>query len=695
MNMIASLKALLFASTPVGATGKAETSAVPDGTADFAAMIDAARLAPNGSPAAASDPQGHGAQPLAMPQTSMPDPGDNAPLPDAPAVNAPVPTDGDALPLPAAARAVPPSPSAPIAAAPKPHAPSPLPITQPSDDPQTAPPAPAAPMQSVAQLLVAAHIAPTEAAVIGPQQTPAPAIAPSDAMPVTDTDAEPSDIDAERPEQPDAPPQPPAMATMPLPAAPLPVTPVSDTPANPAPKAEHHAIPEQGTPMPAPAPAIAPSEAMPVTDADAEPSDIEAARPEQPDAPPQPSAMVMMPPPAAPLPATLPQQSPDVPPASSPATVQPAVAPAVTIQPVGDQPQSIADLIAEQPAAPIAPATPTGNGADPAAVPAAIAPVPGQAAPLAIAPTPLDATATGTVTVPSPILAPDPAPTLPEPASDPAPIINAANMSSSLSARAEALSLLQLARQHMARQSAPSPAAGGDTAPADAPVAAITDAMPGAIDPAVPAPAAPPLTIPTVAPALPAVDLSATLGAQVVDMGVSGQWIDSLARDIAGLSANGAQGRFQISSDQLGPIDVSIRQGIDGAAVSLTVSSDIAEAALRQDSDRLRLDAALSAVRISEMKIERAPHVGDAARSDPSSQQQPSQQQQGQHNGPSANWQGAGQGIGQGMGQSQQQGRWQQRENIALAHKAGGDPAVLNHEQTGDTASQAIRARYA
>ena len=346
---------------------------------------------------------------------------------------------------------------------------------------------------------------------------------------------------------------------------------------------------------------------------------------------------------------------------------------------------------AEQPAAPIASATPTGNAADPAAVPAAIAPVPGQAAPLAIAPRPLDATATGTVTVPSPILAPDPAPTLPEPASDPAPIINAANMSSSLSARAEALSLLQLARQHMARQSAPSPAAGGDTAPADAPVAAITDAMPRAIDPAVPAPAAPPLTIPTVAPALPAVDLSATLGAQVVDMGVSGQWIDSLARDIAGLSANGAQGRFQISSDQLGPIDVSIRQGIDGAAVSLTVSSDIAEAALRQDSDRLRLDAALSAVRISEMKIERAPHVGDAARSDPSSQQQPSQQQQGQHNGPSANWRGAGQGTGQ----SQQQGRWQQRENIALAHKAGGDPAVLNHEQTGDAASQAIRARYA
>ncbi|MBJ7444240.1 MAG: flagellar hook-length control protein FliK, partial [Sphingobium sp.] len=206
-----------------------------------------------------------------------------------------------------------------------------------------------------------------------------------------------------------------------------------------------------------------------------------------------------------------------------------------------------------------------------------------------------------------------------------------------------------------------------------------------------PTQAAPPLTIPTVAPALPAVDLSATLGAQVVDMGVSGQWIDSLARDIAGLSANGAQGRFQISSDQLGPIDVNIRQGVDGAAISLTVSSDMAEAALRQDSDRLRLDAGLSAVRISEVKIERAPQSSDAGRSDQSPQQQSGQQQSGQQNGPSANWQGAG----QGMGQSQQQGRWQPRENIALAHKAGGDPAVLNHEQTGDPASQAIRARYA
>jgi len=285
-----------------------------------------------------------------------------------------------------------------------------------------------------------------------------------------------------------------------------------------------------------------------------------------------------------------------------------------------------------------------------------------------------------------------PAPAMAAAAPDTPPIETSVTMSNSVSAKAEALSLLQFVRHHMTRN--PASPAGDSTGPTDAPVTAVTDRTPSAAEPVATAPvvAPPPLQAPAPAAALlPTVTLSATLGAQVVDMGVSGQWIDGLARDIAGLSANGAQGRFQISSDQLGPIEVNIRQGVDGAAVSLTVASDMAEAALRQDSDRLRLDAGLSAVRISEVKIERAPHVGDSGRSDQQApQQQSAQQQSGQQpNGQPANWQGNGQGS------AQQQGRWQPRENIALAHKAGGDPAVLNHEQTGDTASQAIRARYA
>jgi hypothetical protein len=183
----------------------------------------------------------------------------------------------------------------------------------------------------------------------------------------------------------------------------------------------------------------------------------------------------------------------------------------------------------------------------------------------------------------------------------------------------------------------------------------------------------------------------------MVDMGVSGQWIDGLARDIAGLSANGAQGRFQINADQLGPIQVDIRQGDDGAAISLTVATDAAEQVLRQEGDRLKLDAGLSAMRISEVKIERAPPVAETARADSGGNQNSSQQQsggQGQNQAQSMG-QGAGQGMGQSSAQSHMQGRGQQRENIASGHKAGGDAAVLNHTDVGDSAGGAVRARYA
>lgn len=271
-------------------------------------------------------------------------------------------------------------------------------------------------------------------------------------------------------------------------------------------------------------------------------------------------------------------------------------------------------------------------------------------------------------------------------------------------AKAEALSLLQLVRDHMNRRATPV----RDSAEAAAPVSDRTpDKATTAVDPlvaatthrgadmAVPQAAAPQVASVTPA-AMPTVDLSASLGQQVVDMGVSGQWIDGLARDIAGLSANGAQGRFQINADQLGPIQVDIRQDGDGAAVSLTVASEAAEMALRQDSDRLKLDAGLAAVRIHEVKIERAPHVAEAAKADANGQAgSQSNGQQGNASQQQGTWQGAGQMAGQSMGQSSSQGRWQGRENNGLGHKAGSDPAVLNHGDTGDSAGDVRRARYA
>lgn len=245
--------------------------------------------------------------------------------------------------------------------------------------------------------------------------------------------------------------------------------------------------------------------------------------------------------------------------------------------------------------------------------------------------------------------------------------------------KAEAVSLLQLVRDHMTgRAAAPQPTEAVQRPDTDREATAPLSSMSRAETAAMPTPITLPLA--PVPPTAPVADLSASLGAQVVDMGVSGQWIDSLARDIAGLSANGAQGRFQINADTLGPIQVDIQQGDKGATVALTVATDLAEQALRQDGDRLRLDAGLAAVKINEVKIERAPPA-DTTRSDLPSQNPSGQQHQQQ----------AGQPAFQGQGQ----GRWQGRENIAQSHKAADDAAVLNHAEAGDNTRDAVRARYA
>ena len=134
---------------------------------------------------------------------------------------------------------------------------------------------------------------------------------------------------------------------------------------------------------------------------------------------------------------------------------------------------------------------------------------------------------------------------------------------------------------------------------------------------------------------------------------------------------------------------MDIRQGADGAAVSLTVASEAAELALRQDSDMLKLDSGLSAMRISEVKVERAPHITEPARSDGASNQNGSQSDQPQQQA-AGQWQGQGQSAGQ----SQMQGR-QGRENIAMLHKNGGEAVVMDSEEAGDGVRDTVRARYA
>ena len=389
---------------------------------------------------------------------------------------------------------------------------------------------------------------------------------------------------------------------------------------------------------------------------------------------------------------------------------QPVAAAAATVPPVTAEPATQAPADSTEPVA---------AAADVAAVMTVAVPLPRRAdpAPIQSAPEQIAAEkiAPNQRTTLSDNKRPSEAPDAPESATAediPAPelALPAAPVLHGKPMKAEAIALLQIVREQVAaRQTGASVRVGEQVsaaaqAKADAPTRPVEPAFDPsiALSPADVAPTAPAVTIPQVnsspvaaaASVSPSPDLSASLGAQVVDMGVSGQWIDGLARDIAGLSANGAQGRFQVDTHHLGTVQVDIRHDTDGAAVSLTVANEAAEMALRQDSDRLKLDAGLAAVRIAEVKVERAPAVAEAHRAETASQSSSQQQQQQSQQGSQTSaWAHNG---GQNMGQPHgQQNRWQGRENNGFGPKGSGDPAVLNHADAQPAAHERARARYA
>lgn len=640
MTMMTSLKALLF-STAAGPAGTNAAPAATEDMADFAAMLEgmASKAAP--------------ALPTLMPDRATPAlpailPDQTIALPEE--VGTDISAAAPDLPLPTVAILTGKVPVAPVIA------PIPQPVAD-AEAPETSIDFPAAPSAS-------APIKPDMAAPMpfAPEAIPEAPLAPEDAG--SDTDEPVKDEDDAQPIP--APPTP--VVTVPViaplaQAAPQPAPEVSrDVPAVPiaaqapigsAPMAERDAVAAPADGTTAIVPPVAADTNVPAS-AEPRPAPMPAATA-------APSAKAMDK--AAPI-TELPVKAA----VGAEQPVLPSVRPAKTVVqqlPLSPDPHATANATAttSTPAAPVVP------GAIPVAPPAiATAEVP-----------------TGMVETQLP---------LPAEASLPQP-----KGMQAAAPRAEAVSLLQFVRDHLSARATPSttePAAMAASEPAAAPmpdtgITATSAATPNfttAITPQ-PSPAAAAIAAPSVATP----DLSASLGAQVVDMGVQGQWIDGLAREIAGLSAHGAQGRFQIDTQQLGPVQVAIRQDADGAAISLTVASQAAEDALRQDSDRLRLDAGLQAIRINEVKIERAPHIAEAARTDTQNQQQ-SNQQNSQHGQQSA-WQAQGQNLGQNANQSAQQGRWQGRENISGNLKGGGDASVLTRADAGESTRDGPRARYA
>lgn len=179
-------------------------------------------------------------------------------------------------------------------------------------------------------------------------------------------------------------------------------------------------------------------------------------------------------------------------------------------------------------------------------------------------------------------------------------------------------------------------------------------------------------------------------------MGVSGQWIDDIARQIATVAANPGHGSFRIASEALGAVRVDLTPGKDGSDVLMTVDSDAARAALSKEMDRLMQDARLASVRLGEVRVERSVPSADAPRSDTS-------QQQGGGQGTPAHAQAA---MGQGSGQTDQHSARHDASAAMNQQQGGNSPktpfikSVLHDSGTAEQSAQdrgraPDRARYA
>ena len=177
------------------------------------------------------------------------------------------------------------------------------------------------------------------------------------------------------------------------------------------------------------------------------------------------------------------------------------------------------------------------------------------------------------------------------------------------------------------------------------------------------------------------VSLAGALGQQVVDLGVSGQWINDIARQIATVSANPGQGSFQIASPNLGAVRVDIAPGLAGSNVLMTVENEAAQAALVKDRQRLVQDAQMASIRLGEVRVDRVASLADAQRGDMNNNSNQGQNSNGQSAATAQQGQNGGQGGRQELASQMGQG---QNGN---SPKASFTRSVINDAASGDASA--------
>jgi len=146
------------------------------------------------------------------------------------------------------------------------------------------------------------------------------------------------------------------------------------------------------------------------------------------------------------------------------------------------------------------------------------------------------------------------------------------------------------------------------------------------------------------------------LGDQVIDMGVSGQWIDRMAREITTLAQGGGTSRFVLNPPHLGRLDVEVALDSDIAHIRMTTETDEAARRLHEARQTMQADSRVAALSIGSFTVEKAHGQQDAGR-DQSGGQRPAGDMAGQ----GAGTQGQAHARSGGDRNQQQRGDWTNR----------------------------------
>jgi len=158
------------------------------------------------------------------------------------------------------------------------------------------------------------------------------------------------------------------------------------------------------------------------------------------------------------------------------------------------------------------------------------------------------------------------------------------------------------------------------------------------------------------------------LGDKAIDMDVSGQWIDRMAREIASIAEGTGHSRFQLTPPNLGRIQVDLWRGDDKMNVRLVAETDEAARRLNEGRSALENHARIGALSLGSVSVEKASAPFDTSR------------EQNQRQNADTNGNAQQQASAQAQGQSAQG-----RGDSNSGPNRGGNSAVTGSEQDGDT----------